>query len=37
MMQAVIDTITCGVPTALAEIRKLGRTIKQRAADVLAF
>lgn len=36
-MQAVIDAITTGVPAALAEIRSLGRTLKQRAADVLAF
>ncbi len=37
MMQAVIDTITAGVPAALVEIRKLGRTMKQRATDILAF
>ncbi len=37
MMEAVIDTITTGVPAALVEIRKLGRTMKQRAADILAF
>ncbi len=37
MMQAVIDSVTSGVPTALTEIRRLGRTLKQRAADVLAF
>lgn len=37
MMQAVIDSVTTGVPAALVEIRKLGRTLKQRAADVLAF
>lgn len=37
MMRAVIDSITSGVPAALTEIRKLGRTLKQRAADVLAF
>jgi transposase len=36
-MQAVIDAVTSGVPTALVEIRRLGRTLKQRAADVLAF
>jgi transposase len=36
-MQAVIATITTGVPAALVEIRKLGRTMKQRAADILAF
>ena len=37
MMQAVIDSLTSGVPAALVEIRRLGRTLKQRAADVLAF
>ena len=37
MMQAVIDAVTTGVPAALVEIRRLGRTLKQRAADVLAF
>ena len=37
MMQAVIDAVSTGVPAALVEIRKLGRILKQRAADVLAF
>lgn len=37
MMQAVIDAVTTGVPAALVEIRKLGRTLKQRSADILAF
>lgn len=37
MMQAVIDAVTSGVPAALVEIRRLGRTLKQRATDVLAF
>lgn len=37
MMQVVIDSVTSGVPAALVEIRKLGRTLKQRAADILAF
>ena len=37
MMQALIDAVSTGVPAALIEIRKLGRTLKQRAADVLAF
>ena len=37
MMKAVIDSVTAGVPTALVEIRRLGRTLKQRTADVLAF
>lgn len=37
MMQAVIDAVSAGVPTGLIEIRKLGRTLKQRATDILAF
>ena len=37
MMQAVIDSVASGVPAALVEIRRLGRTLKQRATDVLAF
>jgi transposase len=37
MMQAVIDSVASGVPATLAEIRKLGRTLKQRATDILAF
>ena len=37
MMKAVIDSVTSGVPAALIEIRRLGRTLKQRAADILAF
>ena len=37
LMQAVIDAVTTGVPAALTEIRRLGRTLKQRVADVLAF
>ena len=37
LMQAVIDSVTAGVPGALVEVRKLGRTLKQRAADILAF
>ena len=37
MMQAVIDAVSAGVPAALVEVRKLGRTLKQRAADILAF
>jgi transposase len=36
-MRAVIDSVTSGVPAALTEIRRLGRTLRQRAADVLAF
>ncbi|MBG6225945.1 transposase [Arthrobacter sp. CAN_A2] len=37
MMRAVINAVTSGVPAALTEVRRLGRTLKQRAADVLAF
>ena len=36
-MQAVIDTVSSGVPAELVEIRRLGRTLKQRAVDILAF
>jgi Transposase len=36
-MQAVIDSVASGVPVMLTEIRKLGRTLKQRATDILAF
>ncbi len=37
LMRAVIDAVSSGVPAALVEIRRLGRTLKQRAVDVLAF
>ncbi len=36
-MTAVIDVLRDGVPTALVELRRLGRTLNQRAADVLAY
>ncbi|BAU33125.1 ISL3 family transposase [Microcella alkaliphila] len=36
-MQSVIDAVSTGVPAALVEVRKLGRTLKQRATDILAF
>ena len=36
-MQAVIDALSSGVPTALTEVAVLGRTLKKRAADVLAY
>ena len=36
-MQGVIDAITSGVPAALYELRRLGRTRNKRAADILAF
>jgi transposase len=37
LMQAVIDTLSAGVPTALTELRRLGRTLKRRSVDVLAY
>jgi transposase len=37
LMRAVIDDLSHDVPTALTELRRLGRTLKQRAADVLAY
>ena len=37
LMQSVIDSLTTSVPTLLVELRRLGRTLKQRAADILAF
>ncbi|WP_232550304.1 transposase, partial [Propioniciclava soli] len=37
LMQALIDAISSGVPRALTEIITLGRTLKNRAADVLAY
>ncbi len=37
LMQAVIDTLSHAVPAALTELRRLGRTLKRRAADVLAY
>ena len=36
-MQAVIDDLSHDVPSTLTELRRLGRTLKQRAADVLAY
>ncbi len=37
MMQAVIDSVAANVPAALVQMHRLGRTLKQRAIDVLAF
>lgn len=37
MMRAVIDSVSNGVPALLKKVRRLGRTLKQRAADILAF
>ena len=36
-MSAVIDALREGIPTALVELHRLGRTLNQRAADVLAY
>lgn len=36
-MQAVIDSLEEGVPKPLIEVKKLGRTLKRRAADILAY
>jgi transposase len=36
-MTAVIDSLRKGVPTTLSELRRLGRTLAHRAADVLAY
>ncbi|WP_036323236.1 transposase, partial [Microbacterium gubbeenense] len=35
--QHTIDRISTGVPVQLVEVRKLARTLKQRAADVLGY
>jgi transposase len=37
LMQQLIEAISSGVPTALSEVITLGRTLKRRAADVLAY
>ena len=37
LMAAVIDSVSTGVPAALVEVITLGRTLKKRAADVLAY
>jgi transposase len=37
LMQAVIDSLHDGVPAALVELRRLGRTLSKRASDVLAY
>ena len=36
-MQALIDSVSHGVPAVLTELITLGRTLKQRADDVLAY
>ncbi|GJF05583.1 ISL3 family transposase [Pseudonocardia sp. D17] len=37
LMCRLIDSLSHGVPAALGELRKLGRTLKRRADDVLAY
>ncbi|GAA3515272.1 ISL3 family transposase [Georgenia daeguensis] len=37
LMEKVIASVATGVPAALTELRRLGRTLKRRAADVLAY
>lgn len=37
LMQAVIDSVSAGVPAVLTELATLGRTLKRRADDVLAY
>ncbi|MEB3072024.1 ISL3 family transposase [[Mycobacterium] vasticus] len=37
LMTSLIESISSGVPAALTEIITLGRTLKKRAADVLAY
>ena len=36
-MEKLIEAVSHGVPAALTELRTLGRTLKRRAADVLAY
>jgi len=36
-LRAVINSLARGVPTALHELRRLGRTLARRAADILAY
>lgn len=37
IMAALIETISTGVPNGLSEVVTLGRTLKSRAADILAY
>ena len=37
LMATIIDAISTDVPAALVEVATLGRTLKKRAADVLAY
>ncbi len=36
-MTAVIEAVNTKVPAALTELRRLGRTLKRRAEDILAY
>jgi len=36
-MAAVIKSVSSGIPAALTELRRLGRTLNQRAGDILAY
>ena len=36
-MTKIIEAVSSGVPAALFELHQLGRTMKQRAADILAY
>ncbi len=36
-MRALIQSVSTGVPASLVELRRLGRTLKQRAEDVIAY
>jgi len=36
-MSALIESVSTGVPKALSEVITLGRNLKKRAADVLAY
>ncbi|MEY9260550.1 transposase, partial [Brevibacterium epidermidis] len=36
-LQSIIESISSGVPSGLVELRRLGRTLKKRAVDVLAY
>jgi len=37
LMRTLIDSVSAGIPAALTELITLGRTLKTRAADVLAY
>jgi len=37
LMRQLIDSVSSGVPGALTEVITLGRTLKKRAVDVLAY